>query len=445
MHRSNVNLLSRFITVTSFFAFVFLGSMAHAQEEHELEKAFYKEYTFLQKEKKALENRLKTLQAENKKAKRDLKEELEQYQQSAFEAEMEIEHLNEKIVTIDKEALAKESSQTVFEATLDQANATLHPDGSDKADSIEQVIQESLALLNKNASITSAEGSFYLQDGTQVSGEIVHLGGIARFGLTDSIIGPLAPAGGGEFMLWKEAKAPSNIKDLASGQMPETLELFIFDSPTKEVQVVEEKDIYTTIDSGGIIAWIIVTLGVIATLLAIFRGMFLFNLGKVSSETVSEISNNIQAGKLEDAKTLAEGCNGSVKRVLTSTLNNIKRDREHVEDAISEAILHEHTALDRFHSLIMVIAAISPLLGLLGTVTGMIETFDVITEFGTGDPKLLSGGISIALVTTELGLIVAIPVLVVGTILGSWSNKIKDTLEKSALHIVNQYQNTQGR
>ena len=94
---------------------------------------------------------------------------------------------------------------------------------------------------------------------------------------------------------------------------------------------------------------------------------------------------------------------------------------------------------DRFGALIIVIAAVSPLLGLLGTVTGMIATFDVITEFGTGDPKLLSGGISIALVTTELGLIVAIPMLLFGNLLSGWAERIKDDMEQAALRVINQF------
>ena len=92
----------------------------------------------------------------------------------------------------------------------------------------------------------------------------------------------------------------------------------------------------------------------------------------------------------------------------------------------------------------MMIAAVSPLLGLLGTVTGMIQTFDVITEFGTSDPKLLSGGISTALVTTELGLIVAIPCLLLGNLLGGWADRIKDDMEKAALRTINLYKDVRG-
>jgi biopolymer transport protein ExbB len=123
--------------------------------------------------------------------------------------------------------------------------------------------------------------------------------------------------------------------------------------------------------------------------------------------------------------------------VLKATLEHLDSDRDHLEDVISESILHETPFLDRFGSTILVLAAVAPLLGLLGTVTGMISTFDVITEFGTGNPKLLSGGISEALVTTELGLIVAIPALLAGNLLGGWAEGIKDAIDKSALRLTN--------
>jgi biopolymer transport protein ExbB len=74
----------------------------------------------------------------------------------------------------------------------------------------------------------------------------------------------------------------------------------------------------------------------------------------------------------------------------------------------------------------------------------MITTFDIITEFGTGDPKLLSGGISIALVTTELGLAVAIPTLLFGSVLAGWAESIKDGMEKGALSVINRYQQHRG-
>lgn len=129
----------------------------------------------------------------------------------------------------------------------------------------------------------------------------------------------------------------------------------------------------------------------------------------------------------------------AITRVLSNTLRHLKDDRDHMESVVHEAILNESGALDRFGSTILVIAAVSPLLGLLGTVTGMIATFDVITEFGAGDPSMLSGSIAIALVTTELGLIVAIPAMLIGSMLSAWAKSIKRDMEHAALRVINAF------
>jgi biopolymer transport protein ExbB len=152
------------------------------------------------------------------------------------------------------------------------------------------------------------------------------------------------------------------------------------------------------------------------------------------------VYEKIESGKASEAYEAIREFKGSTARVIRATLRNITSDREHIEDIITENILNENRALDRFSNFILVIAAVAPLLGLLGTVTGMINTFDIITVHGTGDPKLLSGGISEALVTTMLGLIVAIPLLLLGNLSNGWAENIKDSMEQGALHVVNLYE-----
>jgi biopolymer transport protein ExbB len=96
-------------------------------------------------------------------------------------------------------------------------------------------------------------------------------------------------------------------------------------------------------------------------------------------------------------------------------------------------MLRELPRLERFITPLKVLAAVAPLLGLLGTVTGMIKTFQVITVFGTGDPRLMAGGISEALVTTQLGLMVAIPVLVAAGLLARRAQRIAGDMEEKAV------------
>ena len=113
------------------------------------------------------------------------------------------------------------------------------------------------------------------------------------------------------------------------------------------------------------------------------------------------------------------------------------RDRETQESVLQEAILHQLPRVESGLSVLAVLGAVAPLLGLLGTVTGMINTFRVITLFGTGDPKLMSGGISEALVTTELGLIVAIPIMLMHTFLPRRADHIIGDMEEKAVQLTN--------
>ena len=242
--------------------------------------------------------------------------------------------------------------------------------------------------------------------------------------------------------MWPDEAGAATAQALAAGQWPRTLALFLLDRRLKEAPEAGDKTLMEVIESGGVIAWVIVALGALAVVLVVARMVFLYRAGSRNQSLTAAVAEQVAQGDVQGALALCERSRSAAGRVLAAALRNLDRDREHQDDIISEAILHESVHLDRFGSFLLVIAAVSPLLGLLGTVTGMIATFDVITEFGTGDPKLLSGGISEALVTTELGLVVAIPVLILGSLLSGWSEAIKRDLERSALHITNRHEDS---
>ena len=123
-------------------------------------------------------------------------------------------------------------------------------------------------------------------------------------------------------------------------------------------------------------------------------------------------------------------------RVLAVFQENRQADPETLELKLDEAILRESASLHRFLWVIKVVSVVAPLLGLLGTVTGMIQTFQAITLFGTGDPKLMAGGISEALVTTMLGLFVAIPLVLLHAVVSSGSGRIVEVLEEQSAGII---------
>ena len=123
-------------------------------------------------------------------------------------------------------------------------------------------------------------------------------------------------------------------------------------------------------------------------------------------------------------------------RVWAVYQNSDAKDIETLELKLDDAILKEIPPLERNLSLLKLLAGVAPLLGLLGTVTGMILTFQAITLFGTGDPKLMAGGISQALITTVLGLVVAIPLLLLHAAAATRSREIVQILEEQATGMI---------
>ena len=174
-------------------------------------------------------------------------------------------------------------------------------------------------------------------------------------------------------------------------------------------------------DQGGGVGYFIAFMGLIGIALVIERVIY---LSKVSAK----VRASIQSGKASNDNPLG--------RVLTVYANNKSVDVETLELKLDEAILKETPALERFLTLIKMISAVAPLFGLLGTVIGMIATFQAITLFGTGDPQLMAGGISQALVTTVLGLLVAIPTLFLHSLVAGLSKGVIHVLEEQSAGII---------
>ena len=175
------------------------------------------------------------------------------------------------------------------------------------------------------------------------------------------------------------------------------------------------------INQGGTVGYIIIGIGLIAFLIALERFVALSIMN-------SKIKRQMKNDTPKDDNPLG--------RVLM-----VKDQYPHVafdtlELKLSEAILREMPKITRNLTLIKIVSVIAPLLGLLGTVTGMIITFQAITLFGTGDPKLMAGGISTALMTTVLGLVVAIPTVVLSTLLNTRSKNILFILQEQSAGII---------
>ena len=175
------------------------------------------------------------------------------------------------------------------------------------------------------------------------------------------------------------------------------------------------------IDQGGAVGYAIIGLGVLALLLALER---LLALGILHARMRAQMHRPDRPGK------------NPLGRVLGAYHDNPNADIESMELKLGEAILRETPRFSRRLTFLRIIAVVAPLLGLLGTVTGMIITFQAITLFGTGDPKLMAGGISQALVTTVMGLCVAIPTVLLHSVVHSLARRLGQVLEEQAAGMV---------
>ncbi len=423
-----------------------LSTALLAATDSELERAYAKEFAFLKAQKEMLQKRLESVTSQQEKQIASAKKELMQLQNLVLKKNAQSEQRAESLFHAQQNAQNVSDDTSLIEAVVMQSSTMLRPYGIDVAIdkenypmTLESLFAEAGKLIATLESIRSEAGAFYLADGTEKEGTLIKVGNIATYGVAGESAGALVPAGEQKFKLWNAPEAAESAQALASNSLPASLNVFVYENAASEIADKTEKSTVDVINSGGLIGWVIVALGVIGLLLSLLRILFLSQASTTTDTLAKESLAKLLDEGSEKALEFLKEKSGSTARVIKATIRNLDRDREHIEDIVAESILHESGRLDRFGSAVMVIAAVAPLLGLLGTVTGMIATFDIITEFGTGDPKLLSGGISIALVTTELGLIIAIPLLLVGNLLSGWAEKVKDSMEHSALHIINEY------
>jgi len=414
--------------------------------ETELQRAYAKEFAFLKAQKEMLQKRLSDVKKEDADRIAEAKKAVAQLQNEVLVKTQQSDRLNEQLFQTQQNVENVNDDKAMLESVVMQGESSLTPygitlavDKNDYPATLAKLFSETLNLADQLSSVRVVEGTFYLKDGTEKKGTLVKVGNIATYGIAGDTAGVLVPAGGNKLKLWDAPESAATAQALSQKTLPATLDIFIYENTSKEVEDKAEKSTMDVIESGGMIGWVIVLLGLFALLLVVLRAIFLSGAGSKTMPVAKETLVQLQAKGIEATLAFLKNKKGAAARVMKATVRNLGRDREHVEDIVAESIMHESERLDRFGSAIMVVAAVAPLLGLLGTVTGMIATFDVITEFGTGDPKLLSGGISIALVTTELGLIVAIPLLLLGNLLNGWAERIKDGMEQSALHLINEY------
>jgi len=268
----------------------------------------------------------------------------------------------------------------------------------------------------------------FTADINNADGQVVENRNVARVGVFNAV-------SDGKFLQWDSdlellqelprqpaARYQSMARELQDASPGSVVEMAVdFTRGQILAQVVRAPDLRERIRQGGTVGMIIIVIGAFGVLFSLWKGVTLFLRGNAIKR---------QVGKSEANKSNALG------RVLAVYEDHPDADVETLELKLDEAILRETAPLESGLPLIKVLYVVAPLIGLLGTVVGMIVTFQQITLFGTGDPRMMASGISMALITTVLGLCVAIPLTVIHSILQSRSRDLVQILEEQAAGII---------
>jgi len=189
--------------------------------------------------------------------------------------------------------------------------------------------------------------------------------------------------------------------------------------------------------SGGAVMIPLAFVALCLVVLVADRFFVLLRQGRHSLRFCDRVLELCSQGQFEEAERLAQEAKGVLSRTLQACLAHRKGPPALLDDAIQETLLHEFPKLERFLPSIRMLSSVAPMLGLLGTVTGIITTFDVITVVGSGQPRLMAGGIAEALMTTATGLAIAIPGLLAHSVLSGKADRIIADTERFAATLSN--------
>lgn len=321
-------------------------------------------------------------------------------------------------------------------AKLAEKNANVDTEGKRALQM--KVVQAALERASEQLGGHRYGGSALSPDGVLVQGSFVALGPTVFFasgdggvsGLVENQLNAAAP-----FVVDVPDEFDAGIVALVasgSGSLP-------LDATLGKALKIEKarKSLWDYIEDGGAVGYVILVLAAVAVLLSAFKCWEIVGLTVPEAAEVDRVLEELSGGDLNAAMNSARRIEGVAGEMLTTGLQHVGEKRGVIEELLFEKILSTRPLLERFLPFLAITAAASPLLGLLGTVVGMIETFQLITVFGTGDAKSLSSGISQALVTTAEGLIVAIPTLVVHGALSRMAKRKLGLLEEISVAFVN--------
>lgn len=400
------------------------------QEQEQAEAGAKETERWLSMDQAALNKELADLKARAKKEETELNRleaEFEALQQKEAELKKELAAEQDEIDSIEGNvrAVAKEA----ISQSRDNPITNEYPERTAAMEEIATMRQfPGMSVIEKLAEFFFTEmaergrivrrtGTFTGPDGRETTGEIIRAGKFTTYYKTaDGKVGFLLPSATGE----KLVAIRGDIKGL-KGRITD-----FFDGKTNVAPVdisatggafsalTEKTNLRDWMEDGGVFMWVIFVVGALALLVGIERLITLGTKGRASKRIMDQIRELAEKGQFKEASAYCKR-NSRVPtcRMIDGVMDHAGEggSLEVLENALQEAILKQMPYLERGMNLLALCGAVAPLLGLLGTVTGMIQTFKIITDVGTGDPGMMASGISVALLTTQFGLMVAVPIM----------------------------------
>jgi len=403
-------------------------------------------------ERKALKAKISSLREEIHR----LKGEIEGLKATFSASERQLEDLHRQ--QSDLEQQIKELEGTVRGAAKDLEALFRHsltsPEVPDRFERLERLLDErrfpgfedikalvELAFeeMELSGRIVKRKGAFISPEGELVQGEILRLGKFTAYWRRDGEVGPLVYGKENRQLFALAGRLPWWVRWNVKHYMDGKAEAVYLDPSGGAAlkYVVRRPGLYEHLRSGGPIVIPILLIALAAFFIVLERSLFFLRRIRSPRVVFDRALELAREGRWQECQELLQGQgNHPTARVMLALLRERGNPREVLEAALEEALLKEQMRLSHLLPGLRVLGTVAPLLGLLGTVVGIISTFRSITLYGTGDPRMMAGGISEALVTTEVGLAVAIPVMLLYSFFDSRAERLSVEMEERAVALM---------
>jgi biopolymer transport protein ExbB len=424
----------RTATVLLFYVLLILPLSAKSQS------SMQDEFVFLNQELSSLKQRKsKTLKELNNFLNKN-KTENQKLERQKEVLSTKVSLLETKMTVFDEERLNKDQIKDQTQRVISQ----MKDKSKSSTDDFNLINQALLKHLEQGASVYEKPAEALDKEGRLIKGEMLSLGHVISFFKSDkdkTTYYPLARADkkSSFYKIYEKygfsaSRLDRNIGKTIGKTINKTSELSALPVSFLEGNFVKPKNfkaLFTDkIKDGGLVGGFIILLGLLGVGLAVLRWINLKTFSNFNSEKIESLISLVSEGQIKEAKEkLSQKEQDPYHKFMNTLLSSMNLSPDEFESKTYEQLVRVKSKVSKFGPYLLVLAGVAPLLGLLGTVTGMIETFGMITTYGTGDPKILSGGIKAALVTTQMGLIVAIPCLLVGNFLNSKAQAILNNYE----------------